>query len=177
MATTKQGQTIKMTTTGVVKKGRIKVQSIDFVNTTANHTATFSTYSSGPDSAEKDATVRAVIASVATGVVTATGYFTATNVDTGDVIEVDYGSDKNQGVAFLATRDSDDQVTASPVGDLTDETTSVWVFSSYTPVQEFVITADASTGVNPVTFYPDGRWFSNLTLTQLSAGTIYVHYE
>ncbi len=174
MATTKRGHTIKMTTTGLVKKGKIHVRSIDFVNTTANHTATFSTYTSG-DKHKK--VCGAVITSVATGVVTATGAFTTTNITTGDVVEIDYASDKNAGVAFLATRDSDNQATASPVGDLTDETTSVWDFTTYTPAQEFIITADASTGINPVTFYAEGRWFDNLVLSQISAGTVYIHFD
>jgi len=174
MATTKRGHTIKMTTTGVVKKGRIKVQSIEFVNTTANHTATFSTYSSG-DKHKK--VCGAVITSVSTGVIAATGAFLAANITTGDVVEIDYASDKNANVAFLATRDGDDQATASPVGDLTDETTSVWDFTTYTPAQEFIITADASVGINPTVFYADGRWFDNLCLSQLSAGTVYIHFE
>jgi hypothetical protein len=163
-----------MTTTGVVKKGRIKVQSIEFVNTTANHTATFSTYSSGDKHKQ---VCGAVITSVSTGVVTATGSFTTANITTGDVVEIDYASDKNANVSFLATRDNDNQVTASPVSDLTDETTSVWDFTTYTPSQEFIITADASTGINPTVFYADGRWFNNLVLSQLSAGTVYIHFE
>jgi len=174
MATTKRGQTIKMTTTGVVKKGRIKVYSIEFVNTTANHTATFSTYSSG-DKHKK--VCGAVITSVATGVVTSTGSFVAGNITSGDVVEIDYASDKNANVSFLATRDSDNQATASPVGDLTDETTSVWDFTTYTPAQEIIITADASTGVNPTVFDAGGRWFNNLVLSQISAGTVYIHFE
>jgi hypothetical protein len=174
MATTKRGHTIKMTTTGLVKKGRIKVQSIEFVNTTANHTATFSTYSSGDLHKRVSG---AVITSVASGVVTATGYFLAANITTGDVVEIDYASDKNANVAFLATRDTDNQATASPIGDLTDETTSVWDFTTYTPAQEFIITADASVGVNPTVFYPDGRWFDGLVLSQISAGTVYIHFE
>ena len=175
MATTRRGYTIKMTTTGLVKKGRIKVQSIEFVNTTANHTATFSTYTSGDLHKRVHG---AVITSVATGVVTASGTpFATTNITTGDVVEIDYASDKNPNVAFLATRDGDTQITASPVGDLTDETTSVWDFTTYTPAQEFIITADASVGINPTVFYADGRWFDNLVLSQISAGTVYVHFE
>jgi hypothetical protein len=174
MATTKRGQTIKMTTTGVVKKGRIKVYAIEFVNTTANHTATFGTYSSG-DKHKK--VFGAVITSVASGVVTATGAFVAANITTGDVVEINYASDKNANVSFLATRDGDNQATASPIGDLTDETTSVWDFTTYTPAQELIITASADTGVNPTTTFIGGRWFNNLVLTQLSAGTVYVYYE
>jgi len=178
MATTKRGHTIKMTTTGLVKKGKIKVSSIEFVNTTANHTATFSSYSSGDKSADFHNRVgNAVITSVATGVVTATGSFLAANITSGDVVEIEYASDKNAGVAFLATRDNDNQATASPVGDLTDETTSVWTFSTYTPAQEFIITADATTGINPTVFYADGRWFDNLVLSQISAGAVYIHFE
>ena len=174
MATTRRGHTIKMTTTGLVKKGKIKVQSIEFVNTTANHTATFSTYSSG-DLHKRVG--NAVITSVASGVVTATGSFVAGNITTGDVVEIEYASDKNANVAFLATRDGDNQATASPIGDLTDETTSVWTFATYTPAQEFIITADASTGINPTVFYAEGRWFDNLVLSQISAGTVYIHFE
>jgi hypothetical protein len=175
MATTKRGHTIKMTTTGLVKKGRIKVQSIEFVNTTANHTATFSTYSSGDLHKRVSG---AVITSVASGVVTATGYFVAGNVTAGDVLEIDYASDKNPNVAFLVgSRDTDHQITASPTGDLTDETTSVWDFTTYTPAQEFIITADASVGINPTVFYAGGRWFNNLVLSQISAGTVYIHFE
>ncbi len=174
MATTKRGQTIKMTTTGVVKKGRIKVFSIEFVNTTANHTATFSTYSSG----DLHKFVKgAVITSVATGVVTATGSFITTNITSGDVVEINYASDKNAEVSFLATRDTDNQATASPVGDLTDETTSVWDFTTYTPAQELIITADATVGVNPVVTFLGGRWFNNLVLSQISAGTVYINLE
>lgn len=178
MATTKRGHTIKMTTTGLVKKGKIKVQSIEFVNAAANQTATFSTYSSGHASADFHKYVpNATITSVATGVVTATGAFTTTNITTGDVVEIEYASDKNANVAFLATRDTDNQATASPVGDLTDETTSVWDFATYTPAQEFIITADASIGINPTVFYAGSRWFNNLCLSQLSAGTVYIHFE
>jgi hypothetical protein len=173
MATTKRGNRIKMTTTGVVKKGKIKVYSIEFVNTTANHTATFGTYSSRDKHKQ---VCGAVITSVATGVVTATGSFLAANITSGDVVEIDYASDKNPGVSFLATRDNDNQATASPVGDLTDETTSVWDFTTYTPVECLIITADASTGVNPTVVYPC-QFYDNLVLTQLSAGTVYINYE
>lgn len=176
MATTKRGHTIKMTTTGLVKKGKIKILAVEVVPNAAGDTATFSTYTSG----DKHTKVcGAVITSVATGVVTATGYFVAGNITTGDVVEIDYASDKNAGVAFLATRDTDNQATASPVGDLTDETTSVWDFTTYTPAQEFVVTCDSTTGVtSPQITYFDGRWFDNLVLSALStSAVVYIHYE
>jgi len=176
MATTKRGQTIKMTTAGLVKKGRIKVDSIELVPNAAGDTATFGTYFSS----DKDSTVcNATITSVATGVVTSTGTFTATNIDTGDVVEIFYASDKNANVAFLATRDSDDQITASPVGDLTDETTSVWSFNVYTPTQEFVVTCDKTTDSKvPTVMYFGGRWFNNLVLTALSTSAVaYIHFS
>jgi hypothetical protein len=176
MATTKRGQTIKMTTTGVVKKGRIKVMAIELVPNAAGDTATFGTYFSG----DKDSSVRgAVITSVASGVVTSTGNFTSTNIDTGDVVEIVYASDKNSNVSFLATRDNDNQITASPIEDLTDETTSVWDFDVYTPSQELIVTCDATTGADtPQTTYLNGRWFNNLTLTALStSAVVYIYFE
>ena len=114
---------------------------------------------------------------VASGVLTSTGNFEATEAAAYGIIEIDQRSKTALGAAsanirlqrMIASRDSDNQITTTPT-TLTDEASAVYYWKTYTGTERLKVTSTGTEVCTETWYAPNGGLLlPNLILGVLSA--------
>lgn len=177
MANSLVGKMYTIDTVGYVSMMPIKVLKITLYPNTEADSVTFKYAYIGSENTDHiRATMTAKTATVSTNAITSTGNFEASELVTGDAIQITNTSSGNNMTSVFATRTDDNTATCYGV-TLTDEASKTYswrVYKGYTGAT--LKAAETEKGVVELDF-GDGMWFPNLTCSAISSSSdlVYVH--
>jgi hypothetical protein len=181
MANVLTGNPLIVDTVGILWDKPICIKKIVMYPNAASDTAIF--YYWQPGTSNALATISGATTTVASGVITSTGNFEATEAEAYGVITISHDSLTSARVAssniglsrMIASVDSDNQITTTPT-DLTDEASGIYSWQTFSPIVGPKVVAMGTEVATETLDFPDGGLqLPNLILGSITAGGAVLH--